>query len=66
MPKAKIRDPWNVVDETITKAVRRAWERRLYKHVECPIKDDAEVQRIIETVSDEVLTQLMETIKFED
>jgi hypothetical protein len=65
MPKAKIRDPWNIVDETITRAVRRAWERRLYKHVECTVQD-SEVERIIETISDEVLTQLMETIKFDD
>jgi hypothetical protein len=62
--KAQIKDPWSVVEETLNRAFRRAWERRLYKHVECPISSESEIERIRDTVVDEMCSQLMEVVSF--
>lgn len=63
--KAQIKDPWSVVEETLNRAFTRAWERRLYKHVDCPISSESEVMRIREEVVDEMRQQLMDVISFD-
>ncbi len=65
MKKAKINNPWDIIEESVRSAVEFGWNRNAFKHVDPPEITDSQKMFMFDKIAESVCDSLKEKIKFD-